>query len=57
MKLITVSITTPGGAVEMKTDKIRVRRMTFIYSAILRAELYTPEATESIATTGDRPGR
>lgn len=136
-ELITVSITTPGGVVEFKTDKIRVRpdidgtvshldfflnypdaqdanpeirravdelgfvqledfptigpdfkdgsgkaelypgygnktgtvftveiysnhdtgRMTFIYSAILRGELYTPEATETIATTGDRPGR
>jgi hypothetical protein len=136
-KLITVSITTPGGVVEMKTDTIRVRpeidgtvshldffinypdaqdanpeirraadqlgfvemktwkpirpdfkdgtgkalanpgygnktgtvfslevhsnhdtgRMTFIYSAQLQAELYTPEATESIASTGDRPGR
>jgi hypothetical protein len=134
-ELITVSMTTPGGIVEMKTDKIRVRpdidgtvshldfflnypdaqdanpeirravddlgfvlledfpkigpkfkdssgkaelypgygnktgtvftveiysnhdtgRMTFIYSAILRGELYTPEATESIATTGQRP--
>jgi hypothetical protein len=136
-ELITVSMTTPGGVVEIKTDKIRVRpdidgtvshfdffvnypdaqdanpeirravdelgfvqletwkpigpdfkdgtgktlsnpgygnktgtvfsleihsnhdtgRMTFIYSALLRGELYTPEATESIATTGDRPGR
>jgi hypothetical protein len=136
-ELITVSMTTPGGVVEIKTDKIRVRpdihgkvshldffvnypdaqdanpeirravdelgfvqletwkpigpdfkdgtgknlsnpgygnktgtvfslevhsnhdtgRMTLIYSAILRGELYTPEATESIATTGDRPGR
>lgn len=134
-ELITVSITTPGGVVEMKTDKIRVRpdidgtvshldfflnypdaqdantelrraaedlgfvvmqgwdpigpgfkdgsgkelvnpgygnktgtvfslemhsnhdrgSMTLIYSALLRAELYTPEVTESIATTGQRP--
>ena len=136
-KLITVSITTPGGVVEMKTDTIRIRpeidgtvshldffvnypdaqdanpeirravdelgfvqletwkpigpdfkdgtgknlsnpgygnktgtvfsleihsnhdtgRMTFIYSAYLLKELYTPEVTESIAVTGERPGK
>jgi hypothetical protein len=32
-------------------------RMTFIYSAHLGEDLYTPEATESIAATGERPGR
>ncbi|UZX01297.1 hypothetical protein F8G81_00670 [Arthrobacter sp. CDRTa11] len=136
-KLITVSITTPRGLVEMKTDKIRIRpdidgtvshldffinypdaqdanpeirraanelgfvmmegwpavgpefkdgsgkevinpgygnktgtvfsvevysnrttgSRTFIYSALLRKEFYTPEATESIAAMGKRPGR
>ena len=134
-ELITVSITTPGGVVEFRTDKIRVRpdidgtvshldffvnypdaqdanpeirravdelgfvlledfptigpdfkdgsgkaelypgygnktgtvfaveiysnhdtgRMTFIYSAYLRSALYTPEATEGIASTGKPP--
>lgn len=65
-KPIDVSITTPQGVVQMRTDTIRIRpgadnivdntgRMTFIYSVHLAKKYYTAEARAGIASTGKPP--